>query len=292
MAPPRPTPEQLRSLLAVGAVAMAALAGGWWLGRLQSHGGLESAPPKRAALQQEVSQLRLRLERRDASEEDRQRLLELLVGLERRNEAISLLEPMADREPDRWSLRLMLAELRRAAGDRSGAEREVRQILSRHPDQVEALQLMALLQLEQGQGRAATAMVTTAYQEATTPELQPRALGLGLLLAELQLKRGQSADAQATYLKLAQDFPQDPRPLLALALMLHDQGDSKAALEALQQARRRDPQSGNNQPALDRLAAEWGLRPGNRHGNPAGPTAPSGPTSTSGGPEPPSPRTP
>ena len=42
-----------------------------------------------------------------------QRLLELLVGLERRNEAISLLEPMADREPDRWALRLMLAELRR-----------------------------------------------------------------------------------------------------------------------------------------------------------------------------------
>jgi tetratricopeptide (TPR) repeat protein len=292
MAPPRPTPDQLRSLLVVGAVALAALAGGWWLGRLPPQGGPAPEPPKRAALQREVSQLRLRLERRDASEEDRQRLLELLVGLERRNEAISLLEPMADREPDRWSLRLMLAELRRAAGDRPGAEREVRQILSRHPDQVEALQLMALLQLEQGQGSAATALVTTAYEEASSSEVEPKALGLGLLLAELQLKRGQAAEAQATYLKLARDFRQDPRPLLALSLMLHDQWDSKAALAALQQARQRDPQSGRDQPELDKLAREWGLRPDSRNGNASSPKAPSALSPTSGGPASPSPRTP
>lgn len=278
MALQRPTSEQLGSLLVIGGVALAALAGGWWLGRLQASSPPPADTSRRTLLLQEARQLRLRLDRQEAGEEDRQRLLELLVGLERRNEAISLLEPMADRQPERWSLRLMLAELRRASGDRRGAEREVRQILSRHPDQVEALQLMALLELEQGRGGAATARVRAAYQDAIEPSVQPRALGLGLLLAELQLKRGLGSEAQATYLKLAADFPQDQRPLLGLALMLHEQGDDRAALAALQQARQRSPQGEPANPALERLAAEWNLasrsRPG--AGATAGSKGPSG----------------
>lgn len=281
MALQRPTSEQLGSLLVIGGVALAALAGGWWLGRLQTGSPPPVDTPRRTLLLQEARQLRLLLDRQEAGEEDRQRLLELLVGLERRNEAISLLEPMADRQPERWSLRLMLAELRRASGDRRGAEREVRQILSRHPDQVEALQLMALLELEQGRGGAATARVRTAYQDAIEPSVQPRALGLGLLLAELQLKRGLASEAQATYLKLAADFPQDQRPLLGLALMLHEQGDDRAALAALQQARQRIPPGERANPALERLAAEWNLasqgRPG--AGAKAGPKGSSGASS-------------
>ena len=49
----------------------------------------------------------------------------------------------------------MLAELRRTEGDRSGATREVRQLLHKRPDQIEALQLYSLLLLDQGQGRDA-----------------------------------------------------------------------------------------------------------------------------------------
>lgn len=288
----RPTPEQLRSLLLVGGLALAALVAGWWIGRLQTQAPPPTDTPKRTLLQQEVSQLRLRLDRREASEEDRQRLLELLVGLERRNEAISLLEPMADRQPERWSLRLMLAELRRASGDRRGAEREVRQILSRHPQQVEALQLMALLELEQGRGEAATAMVNTAYQEAITPGIQPRALGLGLLLAELQLKRGRSADARSTYLKLAGDFPQDRRPLLGLALMFHDLGDDRAALATLQQARQRGPATAAADADLDQLLAAWGRRPTAGAPTTAAPKGQAGADPRAPGPVSPSPRTP
>lgn len=75
------------------------------------------------------------------------------MGLDRRAEAIAVLEPMADREPDRWSLRLMLAELRRDQGDGAGAERELRQILNRSPNQVDALQLLTLIRLERGEER-------------------------------------------------------------------------------------------------------------------------------------------
>ncbi|MEB3322982.1 MAG: tetratricopeptide repeat protein [Synechococcaceae cyanobacterium] len=259
-----PTPPTSRrglppTALAATALVLLSLAGGWWLGRRQS--AAPDPDPKRAVLLKEVTRLSSRLERDEAGEGDRQRLLELLIGLDRSEEAIALLEPMADREPDRWSLRLMLAELRRERNDRSGAERELRQILSRHPTQVETLQLFTLLKLEQGRGGEAEARVRKAYEAATRPQPKPEALGLGLLLAELQQRRGQAAQAEATYQQLVSAFPQDQRPLLALALIRHDRGNLRGAQEALNQARLRSPDPGKPDPRLDELAASWGLAP-------------------------------
>lgn len=256
-----------------------ALAGGWWLGRRQA-----SVPsptdPRRSELTREVDRLRGQLARGVAGDAERQRLLELLVGLERKQEAIALLEPMADREPDRWSLRLMLAELRRDGGDRRGAERELRQILSRHPLQEETLQLLSLLLLETGRGSQAEAKVKSAYESATRQQIRPEALGLGLLLAELQQRRHQLAAAEATLSRVAQQFPNDQRPLLALALLRHERGDGKGAQEALAQARLRNPEPDQRDRTLDRLAAGWGLAPlrdpsRSKPGSPA--PAPSGP---------------
>jgi tetratricopeptide (TPR) repeat protein len=239
-------------------VTLPALALGWWLGR---HGQLSPSRPdaRQQRLEREVVALRDQLSRPGASDLERQRLLELLVALNRRAEAIALLEPMADREPDRWTLRLMLAELRRAGNDRPGAERELRQILSRWPLQVEALQLMALLKLESGQAAAAEAAVKSAFSAALKPTLQPQALDLGLLLAELQQKQRRGTEAQATYLELARIFPSDQRPLLGLALSLHDQGNLDGAQEALAQARLRSADQTRSDPRLDRLAASWGV---------------------------------
>lgn len=258
--PPTPTkrPRRVQPVLLALLVTLPALGLGWWLGR-QGQLAQPASDLRRQRLEREVATLRQQLEGPAASDAERQRLLELLVALNRRAEAIALLEPMADREPDRWSLRLVLAELRRTSNDRAGAERELRQILSLRPDQVEALQLMALLKLESGKGAAAQAEVKAAYTRATSPTVQPEALDLGLLLAELQQKQGQASQAQATYLELSRNFPADQRPLLALALSLHDQGNLDAAQEALAQARMRSPDQTRPDPRLDRLAASWGL---------------------------------
>jgi predicted Zn-dependent protease len=237
-----------------------AIGGGWWLGRRQA-GTPAPADPRRSALAREAERLSGQLTRGVAGDAERQRLLELLVGLERKPEAIALLEPMADREPDRWSLRLMLAELRRDGGDRRGAERELRQILARHPLQEESLQLLSLLLLETGRGSEAEAKVKSAYGSATRNEIRPEALGLGLLLAELQQRRNQAGVAEATLSRLGQQFPNDQRPLLALALLRHERGDSKGAQEVLAQARLRNPEPGVRNQKLDRLAAAWGLAP-------------------------------
>jgi predicted Zn-dependent protease len=245
-------------LAAAIALTLLAMGAGWWLGQ-RSGANRSAGDPRQTILEKEINVLVQREERHESSDTDRQRLLELLVGLGRQHEAIALLEPMADREPERWSLRLMLAELRRESGDPTGAQRELRQILSRQPHQVEALQLMSLLQLEQGKGSQALRQVQAAFTAATTPGIKPQALGLGLLLAEIQDRMGQRPQAKATYQKLAGAFPQDPRPMVALAILLQKSGDTPAALTALTNAKQRSGKTGNADPVLDQLAANWSM---------------------------------
>ncbi len=239
--------------LAGAGIATLALGAGWWLGQLQ-RGGPSDA---QGAIERQVEQLLPAVQRGEASPAVQQRLLELLVALNRKAEATRLLEALADRHPDRWNLRLLLAELRREQNDRPGAERELRQLLALHPDQIEALQLMALLQLESGRGNQAQAMVQAALNRASKPKPKPAALNLGLLLANIQQKQGQRAQAEATLMKVAADFPRDPRPLLARALLQQEAGNTAAAQNSLTMAR--ELTSGPLNAQLDQVAAAWGL---------------------------------
>jgi len=249
----------LGTVLPALVVAALSVGAGWWLGQRQP---IPSPPvdPRRAALTREAALLESREEAMQATPQEHQRLLELLVGLERRPEAIALLEKLADREPQQWSLRLMLAELRRDQGDRRGAERELRQILHQRPGQMEALQLMGLVLLEQGKGSEAEAFIKAAYTASSKPPVKPDALGQGLLLAEVQQRRQLPAAAEATYGQLLLAFPNDQRPPLGLALLREQQGNLKGALDALDQARDRGKPDGPSRAALDRLAADWRLK--------------------------------
>lgn len=255
--PPRASaiPRQglLLTLAAAGLMGLS-LAGGWWLGQ---RSGATSQERSRAALERQADLLEDRLAAGSASDADRERLLQVLLALGRQPQATQLLEQLADQQPERWQLRLLLAELRRQGNDRSGAERELRQLLHLQPDRIEALQLLALLQLEQGRGSQAQAQIKALIEQNSKPVPKASVVPLGLLLADLQQRQGQKAEAAALYTKLASEFPQDPRPLLALALLRQEQGDSKGAQEAMAQARSRRPD--RNDPRLDQVASSWGL---------------------------------
>ncbi|MCP9890644.1 hypothetical protein KBY57_06175 [Cyanobium sp. Aljojuca 7D2] len=254
-------PAANRSGIWIGAAAAGfgalCIAGGWWLGQLQS--GATGADASRQGLERQASGLQQRLDKGEASEAEQQRLLELLVALDRKAEATALLERLADQQPQQWSLRLLLAELRRDQQDRSGAEREVRQLLNLRPDQIEGLQLMALLQLETGRGAQAQSQLEAALARASKPQLKPEALPIGLLLANVLQKRSQPGQAESLLLKLAAGFPTDQRPLLARAMLQQERGDTKGAQESLALARARKP--GPSDPRLDQVAAAWGLAP-------------------------------
>ena len=240
--------------LGIAALVAGSLAAGWWLGQRNAPAGGERS---RLALEQQVDQLQERLTAGSADPAERQRLLELLLALGEEKRATVLLEQLADQQPERWQLRLLLAELRRNGNDRTGAERELRQLLNLQPDRIEALQLMTLLQLEQGRGNEAQAQLKALLEKASKPNPQPKAIGIGLLLGDLLQRQGHRAEAAALYLRLASDAPKDPRPLLALALLRQEQGDGKGAQEALALARSRQPDQTNLR--LDQVASTWGL---------------------------------
>lgn len=255
--PPAANRSGIWTGLAAAGIGVLCLGGGWWLGQLQN--GPEAADAARRTLAGQATGLQQRLDAGEASEAEQQRLLELLVALDRKAEATVLLERLADQRPQQWSLRLLLAELRRDQKDRSGAEREVRQLLNLRPDQIEGLQLMALLQLETGRGAQAQSQLEAALQRASKPQLKPEALPIGLLLANVLQKRGQPGQAESLLLKLAAGFPTDQRPLLARAMLQQERGDIKGAQESLALARARKP--GPSDPRLDQVAAAWGLAP-------------------------------
>lgn len=233
------------------------LAGGWWLGKRSTGAG--GALPQQVALERQARDLQRSVDQGKASGAEKERLIQLLLSLEQKTQATRLLERMADQNPEQWQLRLLLAELRRDQNDRPGAEREVRQILNLSPDRMEALQLRTLLQFEQGRGGEAQAQLQAALLKANATPGSATALPIGLLLADLLQRLKQTGAAEALYLKLAADHPRDPRPLLALALLKQESGDTKAAQAALSKARERTPDK--NDPRLDQVATDWGLAP-------------------------------
>lgn len=241
--------------LAMAGLGAACLAGGWWLGQWQS--GAAGPSPKQQALERQLASLQQRLDGGDASAAEQQRLLELLIALNRKPEAITLLERLADQHPERPGLRLVLAELRRDQNDRPGAEREVRQLLNQDPNNLEALQLQALLQVETGRGLLAISQLQAALDRASKPQQQPRALDIGLLLANVLQRQGQGVQAEAVLVRLSSAFPKDQRPILAKALLLQERGDHQGAQAALAQARSLTP--GVEDHRLDAIAAAWGL---------------------------------
>jgi Flp pilus assembly protein TadD len=251
--------------LALASLGGACLAGGWWLGHLQS-GGL-ATDPKPRALERQLEGLQQRSAQGGASTAEEQRLLELLIALNRKEEALSLSERLADQQPERPALRLVLAELRRDQNDRSGAEREVRQLLNQNPNNIEALQLMALLQVESGRGALAVSQLQAAFDQANksalkaeAPKLEapkPEVLDIGLLLANVLQRQGQPGQAEALLIRLANAFPKDQTPILARALLLQERGNTSGAQAAIAQAKALKP--GKEDPRLDAIAAAWGL---------------------------------
>jgi predicted Zn-dependent protease len=209
-------------------------------------------------MERDLAQLLSRQDRGEASAAEQQRLLELMLGLERQSEAIPLMERLADQDPKRWQLRLLLAELRRDQNDRPGAERELRQLLNARPDQIEALQLMALIQLETGRAAEAQGQLQAALKRASEPTAKPESVPIGLLLAQVLQRSGQAAKADAQLLDLASRFASDPRPLLARALLQQERGDRAAAQKTLIEARNRQSEA-KVQDQIDRVAAAWGL---------------------------------
>ena len=249
---PDPRAKRLRQLGLFGLAMAAALGAGWWWGQRQP--STAAANAKQTTLERNSEKLETKLAAGTASDEEQRQLLRLRLAMGDQAGAIRLLEPLSDQNPEQPSLRLLLADLKSQNDDNAGAEREIRQVLNVQPLHPQALQDYARLQLKLGRQQEVMQQLQASFEAAKgTPE----ALPIGLLLADVQQSNGLNGEATATYQALISSHPADPRPMLALALLRHSQGDLGAARSLLQQAKL------NSTPVaagvLDQVAAGWAV---------------------------------
>ena len=241
-----------RRLLFSGIVLATAGLMGWGLAAV--------FPPKtsdlgsRAVVTREVQTLLARQDSGKLSPEEGFQLVEQLIAINRLDQALEVLALWREDTPASIELNLLIADLRRRSGDHLGATTDLDQLLRLHPDLLDAIKLKALVQQESGIGDEAIRNIQDKLKQAK----DSNKLSLGLLLADLQRVNGDRNNARGTYQRLAKTFPNDADPVIALALLEREDGNSTTVQTLLSEARSRRSDD-RSDPLIDQLAGRWGL---------------------------------
>ena len=205
---------------------------------------------------QQVATLMQRLQDPDElSEAKRVLLLERLVSMERLQEAEVVLQPWLSGRSTPRELTLFKAELQRRNGQPETARQSLQQLMRMHPDDPQVLQMLVLLDQQQGRHREATAELTARFKG-----LEPgQRLEIGLLLADLLRQGGSHQAAVNLYRQLSAEDVTDARPLLALALLQQDRGRTADVQALLKQARERRESNERISPLIDVVARQLEL---------------------------------
>ena len=244
-------PSLRRILLLLASMVGAALVG--WIA------AASMAPETRARASrqaEEDQQVELLMQHHDnLNEAERGLLLQRLVTLERLQDAEVVLQPWLSGRSTPRELTLFKAELQRRNGQPEAARRSLQHLLRLHPNDLQVLQLLVLLDQELGRQGQVTAELTTRFKG-----LEPgQRLEIGLLLADLLRQGGSDQTAMKLYGQLATENKTDARPLLALALLQQERGYSEAVHTLLKQARERRDANGRINPLIDVVAGQLGL---------------------------------
>ena len=246
-------PSPRRILLLLASMVGAALVG--WVA------AASMAPETRARSTRQAEDLQVELlmqqlqNQEELSEAERGLLLERLVTLERLQEAEVVLQPWLSGRSTPRELSLFKADLQRRNGQPEAARRSLQHLLRLHPNDLQVLQLLVLLDQELGRQGQVTAELTNRFKG-----LEPgQRLEIGLLLADLLRQGGSDQTAMKLYGQLATENKTDARPLLALALLQQERGDSETVHTLLKQARERRDANGRINPLIDVVAGQLGL---------------------------------
>ena len=246
-------PSPRRILLLLASIVGAAMVG--WIGAASMAPETRARGHRQAEDQQVELLIKQLQDQQDLSQAERVLLLDRLVALERLQEAEVVLQPWLSGRSTPREISLFKAELQRRNGQPEAARRDLQLLLRLHPNDLQALQLLVLLDQEQGRHRQATADLTTRFKG-----LEPgQRLEIGLLLADLLRQGGSDQVAIKLYGQLAKENMNDARPLLALALLQQEKGDAEAVHTLLKQARERRDTNGVIHPLIDLVAGKFGL---------------------------------
>ena len=238
----------------LGLSLTAAILMGWWLSVSLTKD--TDARGSRAVVDQQVTSLLNRLDQEgDLPQQDRQRLLMRLLELGRLQEAQLVLEPLLQEQPRSISLALLMADLRRLNNEPDQARRDLDLLLRLHPNHPRVLELRVLVEQQQKRGPQALKDIKTRFEVGT----KGQRMDLGLLLADLQRHSGQTKQSAGLYRQLAEESPNDARPLLALAMQRQDEGNAEEVQALLESSRKRRGETGQSDQLVDELSARWGL---------------------------------
>ena len=181
-------PSLRRILLLIASVVSVGLVG--WIAAASMAPETRARASRLADDQQVETLLRLLQDQQDLGEAERRLLLERLVAMERLQEAEVVLQPWLSGRSRPRELTLFKAELQRRNGQPEAARRSLQHLMRLHPNDLQVLQLLVLLDQEQGRHHQATAELTTRFKG-----LEPgQRFEIGLLLADF-LRQGGSHQA-------------------------------------------------------------------------------------------------
>ena len=213
------------------------------------------APETRALASHQAEDQQIELLMHQLQDQDNLSEADRGLLLERLQEAEVVLQPWLSGRTTPRELTLFKADLQRRNGQPEAARRSLQNLLRLHPNDPQVLQLLVLLNQEQGRHRQATAELTTRFKN-----LEPgQRLEVGLLLADLLKQGGSDQAAMNLYGQLAREDMNDARPLLALALLRQERGDKEAVHTLLEQARERRDANGLVDPLIEVVAGQLGL---------------------------------
>ncbi|MEB3123557.1 MAG: tetratricopeptide repeat protein [Snowella sp.] len=194
-------------------------------------------------LEAEALEYELVLEREPNNVNALQGLLENRLRQGKLKEAIAPLERLSQLIPEQIEYTLLLAQTKQQLQDYEGASNIYRNLLASNPLDIRSLKGLADLFILQKRDAEAIQTVQNAITQAIklrgsdpSEENSANVTSVQLLLGEIYLQQNRVNEAIALYDNTTQMNPDDFRPILAKAIVLNQQGQTKAAEPIFQQA--------------------------------------------------------
>ncbi|PZV20306.1 MAG: cellulose synthase subunit BcsC [Snowella sp.] len=194
-------------------------------------------------LEAEALGYELVLEREPNNVNALQGLLENRLRQGKLKEAIAPLERLSQLIPEQIEYTLLLAQTKQQLQDYEGASNIYRNLLASNPLDIRTLKGLSDLFILQKRDAEAIQTVQNAITQAIklrgsdpSEANSANVTSVQLLLGEIYLQQNRVNEAIALYDNTSQMNPDDFRPILAKAIVLNQQGQTKAAEPIFQQA--------------------------------------------------------
>ena len=214
------------------------------------------SPDQQAKLDAEARGYQKVLEREPNNNTALKGLLDIRLQQQDIEGAIKPLEKLAKLNSEQTEYTILLAQAKQQIEDFEGAAAAYRSILASQPDDIQALSGITSLFLEQNLPERAIGLLKDTIAKAQQNKAETSYINsVQLLLGEVYAEQERYFEAISVYEQAALDDDRDFRPILAKALILHEQGHNQEAKPLLESAYSLAPAQFKDR--IDRLNKDW-----------------------------------